>query len=135
MATPHSHDNEFDEGSLTAAQANALTLARLAAQTGHEIGALDILVLPIGDVVGIADFFVIMSASNSRLVRAVVDKIEEKIAEELNERPQSVEGADSRSWVLLDYVSTVIHVFSTGEREYYRLERLYGDVQPLDWTV
>ena len=126
--------NEFDEQALSDAQKDALQLARVAAQTGHEFGAVDILVLPIGEVVGIADFFVIMSASNTRLVRAVVDKLEEQIAKECNERPQAVEGADSRAWVLMDYVSTIIHVFSTDEREYYRLERLYGDVQPLDWT-
>jgi len=49
------------------------------------------------------------------------------MAIELDERPRSVEGADARRWVLLDYGDVVAHVFLAEEREFYRLERLYSE--------
>jgi ribosome-associated protein len=54
------------------------------------------------------------------------------VADEIGDKPRSVEGADARRWVLLDYGDVVVHVFLAEEREYYRLERLYVDAPVVD---
>ncbi len=91
--------------------------------------------LDVGDVLGICGYFVIATASNPRLVKAVVDEVELQLADRFDEKPRSVEGATDRRWVLLDYADIVVHVFHTEEREYYRIERLYADADRIDWQA
>ena len=110
----------------------ALRSALAAADAADEKQATDVVVLHVGPVVGMCDYFVLASASNDRLVRAVVDAVEEGVFRATGERPRSVEGADARRWVLLDYGDVVVHVFHQEEREYYRLERLYSDAPVVD---
>jgi ribosome-associated protein len=111
----------------------SLDLAIAAARAADDKGATDILVLDVGDVLGICGYFVIATASNPRLVKAVVDEVEQQLAERFDEKPRSVEGATDRRWVLLDYADIVVHVFHTEERDYYRIERLYADAERIDW--
>lgn len=101
--------------------------ALVAADAAEDKLATDVVVLHVGPVVGVAEYFVLATAANDRQVRAVVDAVEAQVAEQTGERPISVEGADARRWVLLDYGDVVVHVFLAEEREYYRLERLYSD--------
>lgn len=110
----------------------SLQSACAAAQAAEDKGATDVLVLHVGPVVGMCDYFVLASASNDRQVRAVVDAVEEGVQRAVGERPLSVEGADARRWVLLDYGDVVVHVFHVDERAYYRLERLYSDAPVVD---
>ena len=86
-----------------------------------------------GDVLAITEAFVITSASNSRLVKAVVDEVEYAIAEAGGPKPRRVEGLDHLEWVLMDYGDIVVHVFSDESRRFYELERLWGDVPRLEW--
>ena len=113
----------------------SLDLALNAARAADAKGATDIVVLHVGPVVAICEYFVVVSASNDRQVRAVVDSVEEAIRLDRDESPRSVEGADARRWVLLDYGDVVIHVFHRDEREYYRLERLYRDAEAVAWPA
>ncbi len=113
----------------------ALALAIAAARAADDKGATDVAVLDVGDVLGICGYFVLASASNSRLVKAVVDEVEEQVAGQFGERPRAVEGADGRRWVLLDFADVVVHVFHDEERQYYRIERLYSDVPRHEWRV
>lgn len=92
------------------------------------------MVLEVGDVLVVADEFVIVSASNDRLVKAIVDDVERAIAEAGHGRPLRVEGLDDRHWVLIDYGDVVVHVFLDETREYYELERLWSDVPRVDWA-
>ncbi len=108
-------------------------LAVAAARAADEKGATDIVVLDVGDVLGICGWFVIATASNPRLVKAVVDEVEEQLAELYDVKPRAVEGLAERRWVLLDYADLVVHVFHAEERDYYRIERLYADAPKLDW--
>lgn len=111
----------------------AVELARVAARTAEEKLATDITILDVGDVLGICDYFVIATARNEPQVKAVVDEIDRQVSEKLNEEPIREEGRNARRWVLLDYGDVIVHVFLAEEREYYRLERLYGDVEELSW--
>lgn len=110
-------------------------LALAAARAADAKGATDVMVLDVGDLVGICGYFVLASASNPRQVKAVVDEVESQLRDQFDDVPRSVEGAESRRWVLLDYADIVVHVFHTEEREYYRIERLYSDAVQLDWQM
>lgn len=104
-----------------------------AARAAHAKGGTDIVVLRVGDVLAITDFFVIASASNPRLVRTIVQEIEDVLAQTGGPRPLRIEGTDEAEWVLADYGTFVVHVFHTDARSYYELERLWSDVTSIDW--
>jgi len=92
-------------------------------------------VLAVGDVLAITDHFVIASAPNSRQVRTIAEEVERHIRAAGGPRPLRVEGLDDRRWVLLDYGAFVVHVFLQEARDYYELERLWGDVARVPWAV
>jgi len=73
------------------------------------------------------DFFVICEGNSDTQVSAIGDRIERKAREVLQERPWHVEGRQNAEWVLIDYVSTVVHVFKRDIRAFYALEELWGD--------
>lgn len=93
------------------------------------------MVLDVGEILAITDAFVITSAGNTRLVKTLVDEVEFRVAEAGGPRPLRVEGLDQLEWVLMDYGSFVVHVFLTETREFYELERLWGDVPRLAWAT
>ena len=110
------------------------TRARIAARAADDKKGDDILVLDVAEIMGIAECFVIASASNTRLVRAIVDDIEREIFEQTGEKPRAVEGLRDASWVLLDFGDLVVHVFLNETREYYALERLWADAVVVPWA-
>jgi ribosome-associated protein len=107
--------------------------ARIAARAADAKKGDDILVLDVGDIIGIVDTFVITSASNTRLVRTIVDEVERQIFEQTATKPRSIEGLDDYSWVLIDYGDFVVHVFLTDTRAFYGLERLWADAARVPW--
>ncbi len=116
-------------------QETAAQLAVTAARTADDKKADRTMVLFVGDVLSITDYFVITSASNRRLVRTVVDQIEELVREQHDRSPLRIEGIAELQWVLIDYGDAVIHVFSDEIRAYYEIERLYLDVPKIDWQA
>jgi ribosome-associated protein len=88
----------------------------------------------VGDVLVVADEFVVASAANDRQVKAIVDEVERRVAEAGMAKPLRVEGRDERRWVLLDYGDVIVHVFLQEARDFYELERLWGDVPRVDWS-
>ncbi|PSQ81684.1 MAG: ribosome silencing factor [Bacteroidetes bacterium QS_8_68_15] len=80
-----------------------------------------------GQTSNVADFFVLATGASGRQIRAVVNAVKEHVAETLGEHPWRTEGQEHMQWVVLDYVNVVAHVFSREKREYYDLERLWGD--------
>ncbi len=107
-------------------------LVRIAAQAADQKKAEDIVVLDLEGVSDVSDYFMICTAGNPRLLDAVVDEVEEKIRINTGVKPISHEGRAGASWVLLDYGSVVVHVFLPQTRDYYRLERLWGDAKRVD---
>jgi ribosome-associated protein len=108
-------------------------LAVFAARTAGDMKASDVVVLDVGAVLSIAGYFVIASASNPRLVRAVVDDIEAKVKVELGRAPVRTEGIREQQWSLIDYGDVVVHVFLESVREFYEIERLYMDAPRIEW--
>jgi ribosome-associated protein len=101
-------------------------LAERAARLALEKKARDILILDLHGLTSATDRFVVASADSQTQVKAVADHILAKLGEE-GEKAWHVEGLEGRSWVLLDYVHVVIHVFHGETRDYYGLETLWGD--------
>ncbi len=83
-------------------------------------------ILDVRGVCSFADHFVIASADSARQVRAIAERVEERLAQG-NVRTQHREGAGEARWILLDYQDVVIHIFDDLTRQFYDLERLWGD--------
>ncbi|MEM8619278.1 MAG: ribosome silencing factor [Actinomycetota bacterium] len=112
----------------------SLDLALLAARVADDKKADDIVVLDVGEVLAITGYFVVVSASNPRLVRTVAESVEEATKVELQRPPVRVEGLREQQWVLLDFGDVIVHVFLASVREFYEIERLYLDVARVDWS-
>ncbi len=106
--------------------------AIIAAQAADSKKATDIMVQEVGDLIGVTEYFVIVTASNNRQVEAVVDEIEEQVRERGGAKPLHIEGTSDGTWSLLDYGSFIVHVFQPETREYYRLEALWNDAPLID---
>jgi ribosome-associated protein len=104
-----------------------------AAQAADDKKGTDTVVLDVGPVLAITDFFVITSAANKRLVRTLADEVEEKVKAAGGPAPLRVEGVADSGWVLIDYGDIVVHVFGDEMRRFYDIERLYRDVPVVPW--
>lgn len=91
----------------------------------------NIVILNIGEVSVIADYFIIASGGSPSQINALVDSVEEKLSE-LNVKPVNIEGIQNASWVLMDYGDIIIHIFSKNDREFYNLERIWADCKEVD---
>jgi ribosome-associated protein len=112
----------------------SLELAVRCARAADDKLATDIIVLPVGDVLAITEYFVVASASNPRQVRAITDAVLVAVREQTGRGPLRSEGVGEQQWVLVDYGDVVVHVFSEEQRRFYEIERLYKDVQAVDWA-
>ncbi len=119
-------------GELDAPDPTALAVA--AARAADDKKGSDTVVLQVGPVLGIAEFFVITTGANDRQVKAIADEIEAQMAEVGDVRPINTEGLDARQWVLLDYGDLVVHVFRDDIREFYSLDRLWADMERIQWA-
>ncbi|HSJ91675.1 MAG TPA: ribosome silencing factor [Ilumatobacter sp.] len=113
----------------------ARALAVRAAQVADAEHASDVMVLHVGDVLGVTEYFVIGSASNRRLVNAIVEDVEEQLKDDPGRAPLRVEGFREQQWVLMDYGDVVVHIFLAEIRDFYEIERLYTDVPKVDWSA
>jgi ribosome-associated protein len=105
-------------------------LAR-AARAAVSKKASDLVALDLRDLDGVADYFLICSAGSEIQVKAVAEAVEEGLRAS-GAKPWHIEGREGRRWVLLDYVDVVVHVFHEKTREYYMLDRLWGDARSVD---
>lgn len=112
---------------------DARDLAVAAARVADAEHGTDVLVLHVGDVLGVTEYFVIASASNRRLVNAIVEGVEAQLKQQVARAPVRVEGVREQQWVLVDYGDVVVHIFLAEIRDFYEIERLYRDVPRLDW--
>ncbi len=104
-------------------------LALTAISFGQEIRAQRPVLMDVRKLTAMTDFFVIMSASNTRQVEAIADNIKINFKDTLEILPQTEERDDKSQWILLDYGDFVVHVFLEDTRDFYDLERLWGDAE------
>ena len=99
--------------SLSTSGVAAEDVARAAAQAAYDKKGEDVQVLDLTELSDVCDYFVLATGTNNRQVDSIVDEIEEK------------------AWMLMDYGSVVVHVFTPEARDFYRLEKLWGDAPQL----
>ena len=114
---------------------DAYRRAGIAAHAADDKKGDDIRVLDVGEILSIAEVFVFVSASNTRLVRTIVDEIELALKIADDEGPRSVEGLADATWVLMDYGDVIVHVFLSETRAFYDLDRLWADAPVVEWTA
>lgn len=90
-------------------------------------------VLDLRGISDVTDHFIVCHGSSDRQVLAIVDHIEERLRQ-VGVRPAHVEGRQRGEWVLMDYIDFVVHVFQEDKRQFYRLERLWGDASRIELT-
>lgn len=103
-----------------------LERARLAALAAEGKKAHDIVILDVADLTALADYFVICSGHSTLQVRAIVEAVQEGL-NPAGVMARHVEGYDRGRWVVLDYGDVVVHIFLDEDREYYNMERLWGE--------
>ncbi len=103
-------------------------LAGAIAGYAADVKAEDLVELDLRGVLGYTDYFVICTGRSDRQVKAIHDRILEGMKKEHGVLAQRVEGLAEARWVLLDYLDVVVHVFTPETREFYGLERLWGEV-------
>jgi ribosome-associated protein len=121
------------DASATVIDESARDLATTIAEIADAEHGSNIMVLQVGEVLGVTEYFVIVSASNRRLVRTLVDEIEKQARAQTGRSPLRSEGVREQQWVLVDYGDVVVHVFLAEVREFYEIERLYTDVPKVTW--
>lgn len=96
----------------------------------QEKKALDIVVLDLNSVKNaVADFFVICSGSSDKQLSAIADSVDEVVFKTLKENPWHTEGKHNKEWLLIDYTTVVAHIFKRDRREFFALEKLWGDAE------
>ncbi len=105
-------------------------IARRAASLAADLKATDIVVLDLRGVTDMTDFFVIASGTSDTHVRAVAEHVQAGLKAS-GVSTTLTEGLTQGRWALLDYTDCVIHVFHPTLRQFYQLERLWGDATPL----
>lgn len=113
---------------------SAKEMVDIAHRAADDKKATDIRVLDISNISIICDYFLICTGRSSTQVQAVAEHIEEKL-QEAGVKPMRIEGFREGSWILLDYGDVVIHIFQEMERDFYNLERLWGDAQVVEMTA
>ena len=105
----------------------------MAADAIFEKKGTDIVLLDVEKAFFLSDVFVIATGSSRTNVQALADHVEERIKETHNVKPLRVEGRTEGEWVLVDYGDIIVHLFQSAAREYYSLERLWGDAERIRW--
>jgi ribosome-associated protein len=103
-------------------------LAKKVAELALSKKAEDVMILDMTGLSAACDYFVIASGGSEQQVLAISDHIDEKMRER-GLPPWHVEGRSHRRWILLDFVDVVVHIFHQETRQYYMLEKLWGDAK------
>jgi ribosome-associated protein len=97
--------------------------------------ATDIVGLDVGDLVGYTDVMLICTARNERLAKAVHDEIHSRLKQEDGLLPSRSEGVGENSWILLDYLDCIVHIFTPETRDRYRLDQLWGEAEHVELDI
>jgi ribosome-associated protein len=103
-------------------------VARRVVDAASDKQAGNIILLDVRELAGFTDYFVICSGESERQLRTIQDEVWESL-KRANVTPHHQEGALDSGWLLLDYGDVIVHIFSTAERERYRLEDLWRDAR------
>lgn len=109
----------------------SIELVKFAVNLLENKKATDISILDIREVTSLGDYFVVASGGSTTQVKALAGELEDKLSQQGVE-PKRVEGEGSASWILMDYNDVIVHIFNHETRDFYCLERLWGDAPRID---
>lgn len=109
-------------------------LAKAAAGFAYEKKAADIIGIDLEGKSPMTDYFLICSGANKPQIKAICDNIDDKMAE-LGLNPDHIEGYQDAKWILMDYGTIIVHIFDVESREYFNLERLWGDAPAVRFSA
>jgi ribosome-associated protein len=112
----------------------SLELALAAARTAADNRGQNIVVLDMRKQTSLFDYFVIATGSSRRQIHAMSEEIDHTLEVELKDKRIGIEGYDDSRWIVLDYGNVVIHLFDEETRQFYSLENLWADAEPVDLT-
>ncbi len=104
---------------------------KIAAQAADERKALQIRVLRLSAITEFTDYFVICTGNSTRQTQAIADAVIEDL-KRVKARPLHTEGYNNAEWILIDYGSFVVHIFTEESRSFYDLERLWRDAEKVE---
>ncbi len=111
-------------------KADSEKLSKAVVKGMQEKKATDIVVLDLRNVKNaIADFFILCSGGSDKQLDAISESIDEEVYKAVKENPWHTEGKNNKEWMLLDYINVVAHVFRKDRRQFYALEKLWGDAE------
>jgi len=110
------------------------TLAVTAARTAEDNLGKDVVVLDMRRQSPLFDYFVIATGSSRRQMHAMSEEIDHKLEDDLGDQRMGIEGYKDSQWILLDYGTVVVHLFDEQARQYYLLENLWAEAEPIEWV-
>ncbi|HSX21637.1 MAG TPA: ribosome silencing factor [Gaiellaceae bacterium] len=111
---------------------DSLEQARRIATLAQEKLADDVVILDMRPACSFTDYFVIATGRNAKQTASVWDEVHERLKQEAELIPRSVDGVQEGTWIIADYLDVVLHVFTPDARTYYRLEDLWNDVPAVE---
>lgn len=113
---------------------NSIDIAREAAAAALDKKAMRPILMDLRGQSDVCEFQFVCSGDNNRQTRAIADAIEARTKMVGATRPLAVEGKQVGNWILMDYGSTLVHIFYDHLRDYYALEQLWPKAKHLDWS-
>ena len=111
-------------------KADSEKLSKAVVSGMQEVKASDIVVMDMRKIKNaVADFFIICSGGSDKQVDAIAQSIDKAVFKKIEENPWHTEGKNNKEWMILDYISVVAHIFRKDRRQFYSLERLWGDAE------
>lgn len=109
----------------------SLQLATAAARVALDNRASNVIILDVSGLTAIFDYFVLATGTSRRQLHAISEEIDDVLENELSDKRLGIEGYGSGNWIVLDYGSIVVHLFDDETRQYYDLESLWADAEPI----
>ena len=116
-----------EQPTATGAGLEPAELADRIAEIASDRKAIDIRIVDVRGLVGYTDYLVICSGNTERQTTAIRDAIHKELKDDHGLMPRRAEGVGEARWILLDYLDCVIHIFTPDARDFYRLDKLWGD--------
>ena len=110
---------------------NALQIVKIASEALEDKKGEELRILDIHEISSLADYFVIVNGKTKNQIQAMCEDVEEKLGRS-GFLVRHKEGFESADWILMDYGDVVIHIFDRDNREFYQLEKIWGDAVTID---
>jgi len=107
---------------------NELIIETILEKKGHHINFMDL-----RDLDGPADYFIVCEADNITLTKALADHIYRTVKSKLGRAPNHTEGESQAKWILIDYFTTIVHIFYKDTRKYYEIDQLWSDAKTVEF--